>query len=89
VEEIVPQIARFIGHLLLELFWYYTSRIVLPLASVGYLQVQPLTERDQAAWWWQRPFRRLPSGRIEVSVSMASAIGLAVWGALLLWIVLS
>jgi hypothetical protein len=92
VEEIVPSVARFIGRLFLQLFWdflpYVTARIILPLMSLGRLQVQSLIARDQVTWLWQRPFRRLPSGCVEVSVPMASAIGLMFWGVLLLWIVL-
>ena len=92
MEEIIPQTARFIGRLILDLCWYFSryfiARIILPLVSLGYLQVQPLTARDLAEWWWQQPFRRLPSGRVEVSVPMATAIGFVIWGIVLLCVVL-
>ncbi|EIM29272.1 hypothetical protein MicloDRAFT_00017440 [Microvirga lotononidis] len=90
MEEIVTQIARFIGRLLLELLWYFRARLILPLVSLGFLgflQVQPLAAKDRATWW-QSPFKRLLSGQVEVSVSMASTIGFMMWGLLFLCIVL-
>jgi hypothetical protein len=83
MEEIAVQTARFIGHLILELLWYYTAKAILPLVSLGLLQIQPLSTRNQAAWWWQRPFKRLSAGRVEVSVPMASIIGFLIWGILI------
>lgn len=86
--EIVLQAAYFIAHLLLDLLGYYTAKALLPLVSFSFLQVQPLSARNPAAWWWQRPFARLPSGRVEVSIAMASLIGLLLWGVLIVSLVL-
>jgi hypothetical protein len=88
MEEMVVHVTRFIGHLLVELFWYYTARVILPLSSLGYLRVQPLSAKNQAIWWWQKPFKRLSSGHVEVSVPMATVIGQLIWGTVFLVVAL-
>jgi hypothetical protein len=70
------------GQAFLTVVCYTTARILVPLLSLGHLRVQSPLESHPGDFWWERPFRRLPTGHIGVQSHVATLIGLLLWGAL-------
>jgi hypothetical protein len=63
--------------LIFELFLHRTARVVVPLLSIGRIQVQEIYTDDIAFNWLG--LKRLPSGRFLLSSSMSNLAGAVFW----------
>ncbi|MFS8045363.1 hypothetical protein [Rhizobium sp. BR 314] len=70
---------------ILETLGYGTSRIILPLISLGWVEVQALSAGETGFNWLG--FKRITSGGFLCQAQMAGWIGLLPWALLLLIVI--
>lgn len=67
----------FISNFLLAIVGYSTARILLPVLSLGGIQVQPSSSDEQGFNWFG--FKRMNDRRLLCHTTVASCLGLLPW----------
>ena len=77
-EAIAEFLLRPILELILQLIGYFTSRVLFPLISFGYISVAPSSKGVRVYPKWHG-FDRASNGKIVLHEEMGALLGIIIW----------
>ena len=79
MNHFIEELFGFIARCCVEIFGYYTARVVLPVVSLGHVYVAPAHPAEVLFAEGTRPYERRQNGTIRINSYVACWIGLLIW----------
>ena len=67
-----------------DFLFYRTGRLAIRALTLGRVEVERFLAIEGAFWWG---YKRRENGTIVIGATIASLVGLLVWGVLLVWLI--
>lgn len=77
--RVIGLVLQVLAELLFQGLCYFTSRLVVPLFTLGYVRVEPLSETTGSVWPRWRRWRAKPGGGKVLSADAGTLVGLVFW----------